>query len=82
MHKALHPRGIIQRLYVSSKGIRELACIEACDCVDTSTAELEDYIKKIKESLIRAASDNVVGNIKPDRKTMLTSEQKLEEIQA
>ena len=41
MHKALHPRDDVDRLYVSRKvGRREPACIE--DSVDTSIQRLED----------------------------------------
>ena len=45
MHKALHPRGDVDRLYVSRKeGRRGLACIE--DSVDASIQRLPDYIYK------------------------------------
>ena len=45
MHKALHPRDDVDRLYVSRKeGGRGLASIE--DTVDASIQRLEDYIEK------------------------------------
>ena len=45
MHKALHLRDDVDRLYVSRKeGERGLASIE--DTVDVSIQRLEDYIKK------------------------------------
>ena len=45
MHKALHPRNDIDRLYVSRKeGGRGLASIE--DRVDALIQRLEDYIEK------------------------------------
>ena len=45
MHKALHPRDDIDRLYVSRKeGGRGLASIK--DSVDASIQRLEDYIGK------------------------------------
>ena len=45
MHKALHPRDDIDRLYVSRKeGGRELVSIE--DSVDVSIQRLKDYIEK------------------------------------
>ena len=45
MHKALHPRDDIDRLYVSTKaGGSGLANIE--DSFDTSIQRLEDYIEK------------------------------------
>ena len=45
MHKALHPRDDIDRLYESRKeGRRGLEIIE--DSVDASIQRLEDYIEK------------------------------------
>ena len=45
MHKALHPRDDVDRLYVSRKEVgRGLASIE--DSVDASIQRLEDYIEK------------------------------------
>ena len=45
MHKALHPRDGIERLYVSRKEERrEFASIE--DYVDAAIRRLEDFIKK------------------------------------
>ena len=53
MHKALHPRDDVDRLYVSRKeGGRGLASIE--DSVDTSIQRLKDYIQKHKGGLITA----------------------------
>ena len=47
MHKALHPRDNVDRLYVSRKeGGRGLASIE--DSVDASIQRLEDYIQKTR----------------------------------
>ena len=49
MHKALHPRYDVDRLYVSRKeGGRELARIE--DSVDASIQWFEDYIQKKKKT--------------------------------
>ena len=49
MHKALHPRDDVDRLYVSRKERgRWLARIE--DCVDASIQRLEDYIGKHEPS--------------------------------
>ena len=42
MHKALHPRDDVDRLYVSRKGGRGLVSIE--DSIDASIQRLEDYI--------------------------------------
>ena len=51
MHKALHPRDDVDRLYVSRKqGGRGLASIE--DTVDASIQRLEDYIEKHERGLI------------------------------
>ena len=47
MHKALHPRDDVDRLYIRRKeGGRGLASIK--DSVDTSTQQLEDYREKHK----------------------------------
>ena len=52
MHKALHPRDDVDRLYVSRKaGGRGLASIE--DTVDASIQRLEDYIEKHERGLIK-----------------------------
>ena len=56
MHKALHPRDDVDRLYVSRiEGERGLASIE--DNVDASIQWLEDYIEK-HEGLITAIKNN------------------------
>ena len=64
MHKALHPRDDVDRLYVSRKEEgRRLASIE--DSVDASTQRLEDYIEKHDGGLITAIrndTDNTMGN--------------------
>ena len=65
MHKALHPRDDIDRLYVSRKeGGRGLASIE--DIVDASIQRLEDYVEKHEQGLIttiRVDTDNTVNEI-------------------
>ena len=64
MHKALHPRDDVDRLYVSRKeGGRGLASIE--DGVDASIQRLEDYIQKHEGGLITATridTDNTMDN--------------------
>ena len=51
MHKVLHPRDEVDRLYVSRKeGGRRLASIE--DSVDASIQRLEAYIEKHEQELI------------------------------
>ena len=51
MHKALHPRDNVDRLYVSRKvGGRGVASIE--DTVNASLQRLEDYIEKHERGLI------------------------------
>ena len=64
MHKALHPRDDVDRLYVSRKeGERGLASIE--DSVDASIQRLEDYIQTHDGGLITAIrndSDNTMDN--------------------
>ena len=78
MHKALHPRDDVDRLYVTSKeGGRRLTSIE--DSVDASIQRLEDYIEKHEQGLIttiRNDTDNTVD----DRMTT-TRNQKWEEKQ-
>ena len=62
MHKALHPRDDVDRLYVSRKdGRRWLASIE--DSVDTSIQRLEDYIEKHEGRLITAIRNNTDNTI-------------------
>ena len=64
MHKALHPRDGVDRLYVPRKeGGGGLASIE--DSVDTSIQRLEDYIEKHERGLItaiRSNTDNMIDN--------------------
>ena len=63
MHKALHPRDDVDRLYVSRKeGGRGLGSIE--DTVDASIQRLEDYIEKYERGLItaiRVDMDNTIN---------------------
>ena len=58
MHKALHPKDDVDRLYVSRKeGGRGLASIE--DKVDAALVQqLEDYIEKRRGKLITATRNN------------------------
>ena len=64
MHKALHPRDDVNRLYVSRKeGGRGLASIE--DNVDASIQRLEANIEKHERGLITAIrndSDNTIDD--------------------
>ena len=64
MHKALHPRDYIDRLYVSRKeGWRRLTSIE--DNFDVSIWRLENYIEKYergKITAIRSDTDNTIDN--------------------
>ena len=64
MHKALHPRDDVDRLYVSRKeGRRGFTSIE--DSVDTSMQWLKDYIEKHEGWLITAIknyTDNTMAN--------------------
>ena len=62
MHKTLHPRDDVDRLYVPRKeGGRGLASIE--DSVDTSIQRLEDYIGKHERGLITAIRNNTDNTI-------------------
>ena len=64
MHKALHPRDDVDRLYVSRKeGGRGLARTE--ENVDAWIQRLEDYIQKHDGGLIKAIrndTDNTMDN--------------------
>ena len=76
MHKALHPRDDVDRLYVSRKeGGRGLTRSE--DRVDASIQRLEDYIEKCGEGLITATWNNN----KQTNRTAITRKQKWEEKQ-
>ena len=65
MHKALHTRDDVDRLYVSRKeGGRGLASIE--DSVDASIQRFEDYIEKHERGLIttiRNDTDDTIDEI-------------------
>ena len=62
MHKALHLRDDVDRLYVQRKeGRRGLASIE--DSVDTSILRLEDYIENHERGLITAIRNNTNNTI-------------------
>ena len=61
MHKALHPRDDVDRLYVSRKeGRRGLAGIE--DSVDASMQQLENGIEKHEQGLITAIRNDTDKN--------------------
>ena len=67
MHKALHPKDDVDRLYVSRKeGGRRLGSIE--DSVDASIQRLEDYIEKDERGLITAIRNETDNSI-DDRRT-------------
>ena len=62
MHKALHPRDDVDRLYVSRKeGGRGLASIE--DSVDASIQQLQEYIEKHERGLITAIRNDTDNTI-------------------
>ena len=76
MHKALHPRDDVDRLYVSrKKGGRGLTSIE--DSVDASIQRLEDYIEKHEGGLITAIRKNTDNSI--DNRMTINRKQKWEE---
>ena len=78
MHKALHPRDDIGRLYVSRKeGERELASIE--DSIDTSIQRLKYYIEKHEGGLITAIRNETDNTM--DNRMTITWKQKWEEKQ-
>ena len=78
MHKALHPRDDVDRLYVSRKeGGRGLASIE--NSVDTSIQRFKDYIGKLEGGLITAIRHNTDSTM--DNRMTITWKQKWEEKQ-
>ena len=64
MHKALHPRGDIDWLYVSrEEGGRVLACIE--NSIDVLIQRLEEYLEKYEGGMITDArndTENTMAN--------------------
>ena len=75
MHKTLHPRDDVDRLYVSRKeGGRGLASIE--DTVDASIQRLEDYIEKHERGLITTIRNDTNNTI--DERVTTTRKQKWE----
>ena len=75
MHKALHPRDDVDRLYVSRKeGGRWLASIE--DSVDASIQRLKHYIEKHERGLITAIRNDTDNTI--DDRMTTTRKQKWE----
>ena len=78
IHKALHPRDDVDRLYVSRRNVgRGFASIE--DSIDTSIQRIEDYIEKHGGGLITATRNNT-DNMRTNR-TKITRKQKWEEKQ-
>ena len=78
IHKALHPRDDVERLYVPRKeGGRGLAIIK--DSVDASIQRLEDYTEKHERGLISAIR-NDTDNTR-DERMKRTSKQKWEKKQ-
>ena len=73
MHKALHPRDDVDRLYVSRKeGGRGL--VSTKDSVDASIKQLEDYIEIHERGLITAIRNDTDNTI--DDKITITRKQK------
>ena len=62
MYRALHPRDIVDRLYLPRKeGGRGLISIE--DCVDIAELSLKEYVMRSKEKIISAARGNVTKEV-------------------
>ena len=75
MHKSLHPRDVVDRLYVSRKEEgRGLASIE--NSVDASIQQLEDYIQKHDVGLITAIRNDTDNTM--DNRMTITRKQKWE----
>ena len=67
IHKALHPRDDVDRLYVLRKGKKWHARIE--DSVDASIQRFEEYIHKRRQRLI-TATRNKTENMRTNRTTI------------
>ena len=72
MHKALHPRDEVDRIYLSRKERRGLASIE--DSVNASILQLEDYIEKREGGLIVAIRNE--SNHTMDNRITITIKEK------
>ena len=78
MHKALHPRDYVERLYVSKKeGGRGLTSIE--DSIDASIQRLENYTGTHDRGLITSIRNDTDNTI--DNRMTITRKQKWEEKQ-
>ena len=78
IHKALHPRVDVDRLYVSRKeGGSGLASIK--ESIDASIQRFEDYIEKHEQGLITAIRNNTDNTI--DNIMIITRNQKWEDKQ-
>ena len=78
MHKALHPRDDVDRLYVSIKeGGKGLVCIE--DSVDASIQQLKGYIETHEGRLITAIKNNTDKTV--TNRMTITRKHRLEEKQ-
>ena len=75
MHKVLHPRDDVDRLYVSRKeGGRGLANIE--NSVDVSIQRFEEYIQKHEGGLITATRNDIENTM--NNRVIITRKQKWE----
>ena len=76
MHKTLHPRDDVDKLYIclQKEGGRGLDSIE--DSIDASIQRLEDYIEKQERGLITAIRNDMDNTI--DDRITTTRKQKYE----
>ena len=78
MHKTLHPRDVVNRLYVYRReGRRGFASIE--DSVEASIQRLEDYMEIHERGLITAIGNDTANTI--DDRMTTTRKQKWEKKQ-
>ena len=72
MHKVIHLRDNIDRLYMSRKeGFRGLASIE--DSISTAIRGIEDNTKKKSKGKLISATRNSTSNMKINRTTLTTN---------
>ena len=75
MHKALHPKSNVDRLYIPRKEDgRRLKCVE--EIVNLTNLGLENYMKESRERLLNAGRSVDIDLIEPIRQTTLEAKKR------
>ena len=75
MHKALHPKSNVDRLYIPRKEDgRRLKCVE--EIVNLTNLGLENYMKESRERLLNAGRSVDIDLIEPIRQTTLKAKKR------